>query len=64
MRKTHDEAMSLISRAHSVTTLSYEEAIAIYLRSRGILGDGEEVLGAPIPRDWVPAMAGASYYKN
>jgi hypothetical protein len=50
----HDEAMSLIRRAHSVTILSYEEAIAVYLRARGILNDGEKVLGAPIPADWSP----------
>lgn len=50
----HDEAMSLIYGAHSVTTLSYEEVIAIYLRARGILRDGEEMLGAPIPSEWSP----------
>jgi hypothetical protein len=53
--KSHDEAMTLISRASSVTTLSYEEAIAVYLRARGILRDGNEMLGAPIPDDWSPA---------
>lgn len=42
---THNEAMDLIRRAASVTTLSYEEAVAIYLRARGILMDGQEMLG-------------------
>lgn len=51
---THDEAMQFISRTLTVTTLSYEEAIAVYLRFRGILNDGNEVLGAPIPKDWQP----------
>jgi len=54
--KTHDEAMSLISRANSVTTLRYEEAIAVYLRARGILRDGQDFLGASIPSDWQPVL--------
>lgn len=58
--KTHDEAMGVISRACTVTILSYEEAIGIYLRERGILRDEHcagqpgEMLGAPIPLDWQP----------
>ena len=51
---THNEAMDLIRRAASVTTLSYEEAVAIYLRARGILIDGQEMLGAAVPADWQP----------
>ena len=51
---THDKSMKLIARTLTVTTLSYEEAIAIYLRSRGILKDGNEMLGAPVPDDWNP----------
>lgn len=54
--KSHAEAMALISGAHSATTLSYEEAIAVYLRARGILRDGNEMLGAPIPADWNPTV--------
>lgn len=40
--------------ALSVTTLSYEEAVAVYLRARGILDDGAVSLGDPIPQDWEP----------
>lgn len=51
---THDEAMDLILGAAGMTVLSYEEAIAVYLRARKILNDGERTLGAPIPADWTP----------
>lgn len=51
---THDEAMDLISKAITVTVISYEEAIAIYLRARRFLRDGSPVLGAPVPDDWAP----------
>ena len=57
---THHGAMTLIDCACTVTTLSYEEAIAIYLRARGILADGAEMLGAPIPSGWVPPSAAMS----
>lgn len=53
---THEYAMDLISRAFSVTTLSYEEAIAIYLRARGILRDDSEMMAGPIPPDWTPEV--------
>lgn len=51
---THDEAMRLLRDVG--TTLSYEETVAIYLRARGILRDGQEMLGAPIPDDWKPTV--------
>lgn len=51
---THEEAMDFIRAAHTVTTLSYEEVISVYLRARGILQDGADMLGAPIPRQWEP----------
>lgn len=51
---THDEAMDLIAETLTVTVLSYDEAIAIYLRARGFLRDGSPVLGAPVPDDWAP----------
>lgn len=47
---SHDEAMDLITGACTVSFLSYEEAIAVYLRARGVLSDGAKTLGAPIPR--------------
>jgi hypothetical protein len=50
----HDEAMSLIFGAHTVSMLSYEEAIAIYLRARGILVDHAAELAAEIPPNWKP----------
>lgn len=56
MNHTHAEAMEIIRNAYSVTTLSYEEVIAIYLRSRGILNDDADLLGAPIPCDWKPLL--------
>lgn len=51
---SHNEALHLIQSAHSVSTLSYEEAISIYLRARGILRDGQKLLSAPVPEDWDP----------
>ena len=51
---THSEALDLICKACTVTILSYDEAIAIYLRARGFLRDGSPVLGAPVPDDWAP----------
>jgi hypothetical protein len=51
---SHDEAMETIVGAAGVATLSYEEAIAAYLRMRGILNDGEEMLGASVPAGWTP----------
>ena len=51
---THSEALDLICKACTVTILSYDEAIAIYLRARGFLRDGSPVMGAPVPDDWVP----------
>lgn len=50
----HDGAMSMILGAASVSPPSYEEAIAIYLRARGILNDGTGLMSAPIPSDWEP----------
>lgn len=54
----HDEAMGMIIGCARVTTLSYEEAIAIYLRMRGILKDAAEAMGAPIPAGWQPHELG------
>jgi hypothetical protein len=51
---THSEAMGMIRAANTVTILNYEEAIAIYLRARGILNDGQNMLGDLIPLDWKP----------
>ena len=51
---THSEALDLICKACTVTILSYDEAIAIYLRARGFLRDGSPVMGAPVPDDWAP----------
>lgn len=56
---SHSDAMALIFGALSVTTLSYEEAIAIYLRARGILDDGNEMMGAAVPWHWVPGRISA-----
>jgi hypothetical protein len=46
---THDEVMKLILGAASVTTLSYDEVVAIYLRGRGIVQDDAEYMGEPLP---------------
>ena len=54
MNEDHNGAMEYVLGAASVTTLSYEEAIATYLRARGILRDGAKALADPIPRDWAP----------
>lgn len=54
---SHEYAMDLIIRGASMSTLSYEEAIGVYLRARGILNDGARILGAPIPPDWEPPRA-------
>ena len=51
---SHDDAMDLIRKALTVTVISYDEAIAIYLRARGFLCDGAPVLGLPVPEDWLP----------
>lgn len=59
MDASHDEAMDMIIGCGRVTTLSYEEAIAIYLRMRGILEDGAEAMGAPIPVGWQPHGLGS-----
>lgn len=61
---THEAAMEAILAACGVTTLSYEEAIAIYLRGRGILRDGARVLGSPIPPGWTPDVAPAEVPAN
>lgn len=51
---THDAAMNVIRGAACETALSYEEAVAVYLRLRGILDDGRECKGDPVPADWQP----------
>lgn len=51
---SHEQAMQVIYDAMTVSTLSYEEAIAVYLRSRQILNDDPERLGDPVPKDWTP----------
>lgn len=50
----HHGAMSMVLGAASVSPPSYEEAIAIYLRARGVLNDDSALLGASIPADWNP----------
>lgn len=57
---THEKAMDSILRCAGVSTLSYEEAIAVYLRARGILRDEARVMAEPIPEDWSPPQ-GAVY---
>lgn len=46
---SHDAAMDTILAASGMTTLSYEEAIAVYLRLRGFLQDGALPLAAELP---------------
>ena len=57
----HMEATDFIYSAASVCALSYAEAVAIYLRARGLLDDGVTHLGAPIPADWEPDPLGRLY---
>lgn len=45
----HDDAMDMVRAAARAVTLSYEEAVATYLRARGFLQDDAEVSGAPVP---------------
>jgi hypothetical protein len=52
--QTHDAAMQTIVNASGESLLSYEEAIAVYLRERGILRDDAAVLADPIPAGWEP----------
>lgn len=52
--QSHEDAMEIILATSTVASLSLEEVIAIYLRIRGILNDGEEILASPIPADWQP----------
>lgn len=51
---SHEETMQMIINAARMSTASYEEAICIYLRARGILGGAYETLGDAIPDGWVP----------
>ena len=51
---SHADAMDIIKASATVTVLSYDEAIAIYLRATGLLADGADMLGAPVPDDWKP----------
>jgi hypothetical protein len=57
MELDHAAAMDLIHGAATVSSLSYEEAIAVYLRARGILKDTSTTLAAPIPQGWMPPLA-------
>lgn len=58
-KHTHAEAMSIICATSYVTGLSYEEAIAVYLRARHILRDEYSVLASPMPTNWEPTAAPA-----
>jgi hypothetical protein len=51
---SHQDAMDIINASATVTALSYDEAVAIYLRATGLLADGADMLGAPVPDDWKP----------
>ncbi len=51
---SHDQAVQTILNASGVSTMSYEEAVACYLRARGILRDEAAYMSGPIPEDWVP----------
>lgn len=51
---SHEAAMQTILNASGVSTLSYEEAVACYLRARGILRDDAEYMCGPIPHAWEP----------
>ena len=53
-KRTHDEAMAIINATAYVKSLSYEEAIAVYLRARHILKDTYDYLASPMPVDWEP----------
>jgi hypothetical protein len=55
----HAEAIDLIRNTARETFLSYEEAVAVYLRARGFLNDGATELGAPVPEDWSPVARSA-----
>ena len=54
MFQTHEEVMDDVRAILTVTTLSYEEVIALYLRGRGILQDGADLAAAPVPAGWTP----------
>jgi hypothetical protein len=54
---SHNEAMETIIAAAKMSTLSYEEAVACYLRARGILNDNAEYLAGPMPVGWTPPRA-------
>lgn len=56
MEMDHEAAMSLIHGAATVRALSYEEAICVYLRARGILRDTSATLAAPLPPGWQPPL--------
>lgn len=51
---THERAMQTILAASGVSALSYEEAVAVYLRARGILKDDARMMADPIPAGWEP----------
>jgi hypothetical protein len=53
---THEREMDTIRSASSVTILSYEEAVACYLRARGILRDDAELMCSPVPPGWTPPL--------
>lgn len=49
---SHAAAMGMVLAAAGVGTISFEQAVAIYLRARCILRDGAECLAAPLPAAW------------
>lgn len=51
---SHEQAMQTIFNVSGVSTMSYEEAVACYLRARGILRDEASYMAGAIPEDWVP----------
>ena len=48
---SHAAAIGLVHAAAGVSMITYEQAIAIYLRARGILFDGAPALADPLARD-------------